>query len=204
MSSQSAEAAALISVFEVIYQANLCIVASSVFLVYDYVVTFSREVNTFWPARLTGAYALFFVNRYVTLVWNMMGLAQLGKFSDKLLCTDLRQSCPAFYKAFAGISYFQYIIWAAFSGLRAYALGRNKVLAILVFFLATVPAGINYAQFRFGLRGDNDPTFGCGADTNMTPTLARNGDRLTYMSYHNGHYPSYLDMDNSGKKRHHL
>ena len=59
------------------------------FLIYDYVITLGREVDAFWPAKLTGAYALFFVNRYVTLIWNMMGLAQLGKFTDEVRHIEL-------------------------------------------------------------------------------------------------------------------
>ena len=81
-----------------------------VFLIYDYVITLGREVDAFWPAKLTGAYALFFVNRYVTLIWNMMGLAQLGKFSDEVrhieLITEIQScSCPAEVMYISRVSY---------------------------------------------------------------------------------------------------
>ena len=80
------------------------------FLIYDYVITLGREVDAFWPAKLTGAYALFFVNRYVTLIWNMMGLAQLGKFSDEVRHIELitaiqRYSCHAEVMYISRVSY---------------------------------------------------------------------------------------------------
>ncbi|KAM5536576.1 hypothetical protein V8D89_009671 [Ganoderma adspersum] len=178
MSSQSDSAAAeVIALASVLYQAYHCILGSTCFLIYDYVITFGREVNLFWTHKYTGASVLFFLNRYVTLVWNIMGLAQLGQISEQpLMWTSFLTicSCPVYYKVFSAISYSQYIIWAAFSGLRAYALSRSRVLAIFLFVLASVPAGINYAQFRFGLTGVTDPDFGCFSSTNLTHKLAVN------------------------------
>ncbi|KAI1791856.1 hypothetical protein LXA43DRAFT_1094197 [Ganoderma leucocontextum] len=182
MSSQSDSAAAeLIALADVLYQSYHCIIGATCFLIYDYVITFHREVNLFWTHKYTGASVLFFANRYVTLVWNIMGLAQLGNISDQrclfllLLSRALLMigSCPVYFKVFSAISYTQYIIWAAFSGLRAYALSRSRMLAIFLFLLAAVPAGINYAQFRFGLTGFSDPDFGCISTTNLTAKIAK-------------------------------
>ncbi|PIL24637.1 hypothetical protein GSI_12521 [Ganoderma sinense ZZ0214-1] len=84
MSSQSDSAAAeLIALASVLYQANHCIIGSTFFLIYDYAITLGREVNLFWTHKYTGASILFFTNRYVTLTWNVMGLAQLAKISEQ-------------------------------------------------------------------------------------------------------------------------
>ena len=47
-------------------------------------ITFGREVNLFWTHKYTGASVLFFANRYVTLAWNLMGLAQFGHISEQV------------------------------------------------------------------------------------------------------------------------
>ncbi|RPD68595.1 hypothetical protein L226DRAFT_473213, partial [Lentinus tigrinus ALCF2SS1-7] len=163
------------------YTAHLCIVGSSVFLMYDYVINLGQEVELFWTTKLTGATALYFANRYITLLFVIMGLVQsFGKFSDERLLMSC--SCPPFLKAFAGISYSQYIIWASFSGLRAYALSRRRILSAFVFLLLLVPAGINYAQFSFGLTGVNSSLFGCNAVTQLTHELARKYVTLRFPS----------------------
>ncbi|TFK84135.1 hypothetical protein K466DRAFT_589157 [Polyporus arcularius HHB13444] len=162
----SSQAAALVAAVQSQYTSHLCIAGSSVFLMYDYVITFGQEVELFWTNRLTGATVLFFANRYISLLFDVMGLVEpFGRFSD--------QSCPRFVKALAGVSYSQYIIWASFSGLRAYALSRQKILSAFVFLLLLVPAGINYAQFSFGLSGVNSSLFGCISVTQLTSALAR-------------------------------
>ena len=62
-----------------------------VFLIYDYVITFGREVDLFWTTKLTGASVLFFTNRYVTLLFNALGLVALGHFSDTKVRSLLRK-----------------------------------------------------------------------------------------------------------------
>ncbi|KAI0695044.1 hypothetical protein C8T65DRAFT_815229 [Cerioporus squamosus] len=169
----SSGAAALAAAVQSQYTGHLCIVGSSVFLMYDYVIMFGEEVQLFWTNKLTGATVLYFANRYISLLFVIMGVVQtFGRFSDQVsLCRLL--SCPRVVKALAGVSYSQYIIWASFSGLRAYALSRQRVLSAFVFLLLLVPAGINYAQFSFGLSGVNSPIFGCISVTQLTAALAR-------------------------------
>ncbi|KAI0716577.1 hypothetical protein C8Q76DRAFT_616795, partial [Earliella scabrosa] len=167
-----------------------------VFLIYDYVITFGREVDLFWTTKLTGASVLFFTNRYVTLLFNALGLVALGHFSDTkvdesrmyrnemvLILRDTVSSCSLYFRSLGGISYFQYIIWAAFSCLRAFALSRNRLLAAFVGVLMLAPAGINYgAQFVSGLSGVNDPLLGCLSTSSMPRVLARQYVHLILMS----------------------
>ncbi|KAI0738622.1 alcohol acetyltransferase-domain-containing protein [Daedaleopsis nitida] len=190
----TSSAAAFTALAEVMYVARHCIVGSSTFLLYDYVITLGQEVELFWRHQLTAASFLFFANRYVTVFFNILGLAALAPFSNQRgsllsvlrgaysLCPlfgsgsplTTRVSCQLYVKAFGGIGYFQYIVWAAFSGLRAFALSRHRPLSTLVFLLMLVPAGMNYgAQFAFGLTGVNDPILGCITSTDMPSEFAK-------------------------------
>ncbi len=52
---------------------------------YDYIITFGQEVELFWTNRLTGATVLFFANRYISLLFDVMGLVEpFGRFSDQV------------------------------------------------------------------------------------------------------------------------
>ncbi len=42
------------------------------FVVYEYIITFDREVSLFWRRRFTGATLLFLLNRYITLLTQIM------------------------------------------------------------------------------------------------------------------------------------
>ena len=45
-------------------------------IIYEYLVTFSTEVQLFWAGEVTGASVLFFVNRYMQLVYTLLVLFQ--------------------------------------------------------------------------------------------------------------------------------
>ena len=49
-----------------------------VLMMYEYLVTFSTEVQLFWAGEVTGASVLFFVNRYIMLVYALLALLQLS------------------------------------------------------------------------------------------------------------------------------
>ena len=52
---------------------------------YDYIITFGQEIELFWTMNITGATVLFFANRYITLLFDIMGLVEpFGKFSDQV------------------------------------------------------------------------------------------------------------------------
>ena len=46
-------------------------------VIYEYLVTFSTEVQLFWAREVTGASVLFFANRYILLVYTLLALFQL-------------------------------------------------------------------------------------------------------------------------------
>lgn len=49
--------------------------ANTAFLVYEHLITLEAEVRLFWVRRLTGATALFAINRYVALLIYTMNVA---------------------------------------------------------------------------------------------------------------------------------
>ena len=65
----------------------ICIPSTTVqaLLLYEYLVTFDQEVELFWKRSFTGASALFFLNRYFTIIdsfSNFTGIknAEVGLF----------------------------------------------------------------------------------------------------------------------------
>ena len=42
---------------------------SSALVVYEYLLTFTQEVSVFWTKRQTGASILFFLNRYLLVMY---------------------------------------------------------------------------------------------------------------------------------------
>ncbi|KAI0704488.1 hypothetical protein C8T65DRAFT_696536 [Cerioporus squamosus] len=162
-SSMSSSDADAIASYESIVVNNYCVVAASVFLLYEYVITIDREVNAFWYRAPTGASILFLSNRYLSFVVNVLGLIEFGHLSD--------ESCASIARGLSVLTFMNYLPWAAFSGLRAYALCRGVMLSTLVFLLALVPLPINAARFSFDLTGVNDPQWGCFAEDSTPSSL---------------------------------
>ncbi len=56
------------------------------FLLYEYTITFGREVDLFWTRRFSGATALFLANKYITLLNHLFDLSLYIPFhvSDKV------------------------------------------------------------------------------------------------------------------------
>ncbi|RPD57300.1 hypothetical protein L227DRAFT_655695 [Lentinus tigrinus ALCF2SS1-6] len=155
----------LIAFYDSIFVQNCCGFASLSLLVYEYAITFGREVDFFWRRKFTGASLLFFLNRYFPLVVNAVSFVGLAPLSDK--------GCSTIVHASPFLDILQYIPWAAFSALRVFALsGRHWPLAILVFLLAAMPFMINCYTYTF-LKSLNDPVFGCEATRYISPSLTK-------------------------------
>ncbi|KAI0695098.1 hypothetical protein C8T65DRAFT_758477, partial [Cerioporus squamosus] len=154
------------------------------FLVYEYFITFGQEVKLFWRGKWTGASALFFLNRYLALISYILIMCEFVPMSDKMSdLTGGRPSCSLLVKGEAAISWIQFLPWAAFSALRAFALtGRNITLSVFVFLLGITPLAVNFVQYGFDLDGFNDPTFGCSAGVDLTPSMAKTVSRGTLIS----------------------
>ena len=44
-------------------------------LLQEYMITFGQEVQLFWKSKLTGAAALFFLNRYIVLITMFLNIS---------------------------------------------------------------------------------------------------------------------------------
>ncbi|KAM5543601.1 hypothetical protein V8D89_002852 [Ganoderma adspersum] len=141
--------------------ANYCSNAGSTLVVYEYFITLRREVQLFWRGKWTGAAILFFFNRYLSLIVYIYGFAGNAHISA--------QVCPGEIKGIKIIDIMQYLPWAVFSTLRAFALSHNYLLAVFVFCLSIVPIPINFTHFAKGLTGVIDPIVGCINSDNVSP-----------------------------------
>ncbi|TBU41855.1 hypothetical protein BD309DRAFT_867468, partial [Dichomitus squalens] len=120
---------------------------------YDTILTTGEEVRCFWGRKVTGAAILFWLNKYMTmlyLVWNLGNLLDL----PNNVCVFSHR----FFEVYRDIGT---DIFVAFSAIRVYALQRNIFLSFITFVLSMTPFGVNLVQFGFGLSGKNIPPFGC-------------------------------------------
>ncbi|KAL1942950.1 hypothetical protein VTO73DRAFT_4621 [Trametes versicolor] len=157
-SSNDPEIAELIAFFESVF-INTCLpIGVLAFLTYEILITFDREVALVWRRKFTGASVLFFLNRYLPILVNVLNLASSARMTDAALQT---------------IQLLQYFPWAAFSALRTYALsGRKWEMAAVVLLLSMVPIGINFSQYHW-LVVINDPTIGCSKNSTVTLEMAK-------------------------------
>ncbi|RPD73182.1 hypothetical protein L226DRAFT_572616 [Lentinus tigrinus ALCF2SS1-7] len=163
MSQGDADAAEIISEYAGLMTNAYCAIGASVFVCWEYAITLSDEVDLFWTRGFSGATALFFVNRYVVLAVNILNLIGYATLSDR--------SCSLLARAGFAMQCLQYVIWAAFSALRTFALSKNYGVALLVFILSSVSVGVDFSDFRFDLNGVNIPILGCTATTTITTEL---------------------------------
>ncbi|TBU41030.1 hypothetical protein BD309DRAFT_303146 [Dichomitus squalens] len=73
----------------------------------------------------------------------------MTRIADKLTA----HSCITYMQAFSAVSWTQYIIWEALSGLFACALCRNRMLATQVCLCGVAPAIIDFTQLHDNLTG---------------------------------------------------
>ncbi|EIW61102.1 uncharacterized protein TRAVEDRAFT_46325 [Trametes versicolor FP-101664 SS1] len=136
MSADPDAAAEAIELAQSIFVNNFCGDVALTLLFFEYATTLDREVNLFWKRKFTGATTLFLTNRYIPLLLHAVDMCGYAPMSDK------------------------YVPWAAFSGLRAYALsGPSIILGLTTFLLSSVAIAVNLTQYHW-LIGFNDPTYG--------------------------------------------
>ncbi|EJF58374.1 hypothetical protein BD309DRAFT_1016616 [Dichomitus squalens] len=134
--------------------------ATTALLAYDFVLTFPSEVTLFWKGgHLSGATLLCLLNRYITLASQVINNVSLP-------------SAFSVYIAAAVLQALQYLPWAAFSALRAYALCPDPyrwVISAGIFALSSVPIVTDLWVNLHGLSVVNDPVLGIIA---ITPVSA--------------------------------
>ena len=65
-----------------------------VLILYDYFITLGAEVELFWKKKISRASVLFFLNRYLVLVYQFFNMRGQWKFFD------LSVSCPTCFPTY--------------------------------------------------------------------------------------------------------
>ncbi|KAH9911362.1 uncharacterized protein BXZ73DRAFT_108060 [Epithele typhae] len=170
---------------------SYCVVAASALVIYEHFLLLPQEVAYFWWTPLTGATALFFASRYITLV-----------HAFYTLVTRFTPSTTARYAVHTGnaLDYLRYFIWAAFSSLRALALMRlrpsynlwmGRTVAGLIFLLSMVPFGIGFSGYSFTEPAEVTPGH-CSAAITWSAELSK---QRAYLYYSNMRYSIKADTE---------
>ncbi|TBU60039.1 hypothetical protein BD310DRAFT_1006898, partial [Dichomitus squalens] len=77
-------------------------------------------------------------------------------------------TCAISTRGSNAIQYLTYIVPAAFTAIRVYALRRSLTLCAITAGLSLAPLGINFASFRLGLTGENIFPIGCTPLVNVS------------------------------------
>ncbi|RPD57257.1 hypothetical protein L227DRAFT_655663 [Lentinus tigrinus ALCF2SS1-6] len=175
----NAYAAEIISDFSSVLSSNCAGYASIAMVFYEDVITIGREVELFWGQRLTAASFLFFLNRYLTIIFllsNMLGsiypptsllLHPPGELSKRFF------RCAQWIHGTVSVKLLLYLPWAAFSALRVFALTRGQwALGALVFLLSIVPLVINFVDYHWSVPFI-DSYFGCSEGTTETIFISK-------------------------------
>ncbi|TFK78517.1 hypothetical protein K466DRAFT_606914 [Polyporus arcularius HHB13444] len=180
MSSPGPSIVELASIFENLVVNNRCGFAALALLCWEYMAHFTQEVNMFWGCKVTGASVLFLSNRYLPL----LSMIKVGNtLKDVIAASHSGLSCAALVKAMVAFVVLQYIPWAAFSGLRTYALcGHHRwAVATAVFLLSSVPVGINFSRYRW-LSSTTVPILHCLPEVLVPQELGNKCRYLTIVS----------------------
>ncbi|KAH9913155.1 uncharacterized protein BXZ73DRAFT_107035 [Epithele typhae] len=73
----------VIEEYQDLYTDNYVMGAAAVILIFDYLLTFGREVNFFWNRRVSGSTVLFILNRYLALIFQILSFLGFHPFSDQ-------------------------------------------------------------------------------------------------------------------------
>ncbi|KAI0710203.1 hypothetical protein C8Q76DRAFT_695289 [Earliella scabrosa] len=155
-------AAQIVAIYDGEFAAQLSSIAAAGLIIYEAIITFGMEVEYFWKRSYTGASVLYLLNKYFVLMFYVFALVlYLPIFTD--------ESCERMQRAVTGLLILEFLPWAAFSALRAYALSKSWYLSAIVLTLSVVPAAVNLRQFIVDqVGGYVDPIDGCVATSNGT------------------------------------
>ncbi|KAI0746827.1 hypothetical protein C8Q80DRAFT_1121541 [Daedaleopsis nitida] len=139
--------------------------AAAAFFIYDFAITFDREVRYFWRRRFSVASALFLTIRYFSL----LQAATVVLLVWRLIQGVLIQGCKV--AEWMDIVFRLSIDFplAVFSGARMYALCRSPLIAGITAVLSLGPLCVNCAVYTFKTSAF-DTIFGCELVTAKTIT----------------------------------
>ncbi|TBU52354.1 hypothetical protein BD310DRAFT_889547 [Dichomitus squalens] len=131
-------------------------------------ITIGEEIRCFWGRKITGAAILFWVNKYMTVFYLVWNLATTLSISNKYCNQSCPYSCELSVRGINAIEYLTYIVPAALTAIRVYALRRSLILCAITAGLSLAPLGTNFENFRLGLNGENIFPFGCTRLVNVS------------------------------------
>lgn len=119
-----------------VFSGYTCAVAA-VIILYDYATTISQEARVMWGSHTTAAVILFAINRILSVF-----------YAVGLIVSQLHWSgYPSVFGAFVCYSISQFLllfVWAVFSALRVYAIGKRAWrAAVIVFLISLLPFVLN-------------------------------------------------------------
>ncbi|KAM5541391.1 hypothetical protein V8D89_004945 [Ganoderma adspersum] len=156
----SDSAAEIVAEYSNLFVTNCCFTASSVVFMYEYFITVGEEAKYFWKHKVTGASAIFFLNRYIPLTFYALDFTGFASMSDQ---SD------------------HYSV--AFSGSRAFALtNRNWLILFLIGGLSFMPVIINLIPAHYGLTGEIVPVIGCVVSDSTPEDVGRRLATQTFLT----------------------
>ncbi|KAI0365857.1 hypothetical protein BV20DRAFT_1056130 [Pilatotrama ljubarskyi] len=133
-SSTPSSAAETIELYQQLIPNISCGIAVSVLLLYDTLLCADRESRLIWQRSKSVASALYFVNRYLPIVWNVLPLFTIYPVSDERYLSSPRL-LPHII-----ISCLSLLGPAVFASLRVYALSeKSKALSAVTLVLSLAP-----------------------------------------------------------------
>ncbi|OSD08502.1 hypothetical protein PYCCODRAFT_1448716 [Trametes coccinea BRFM310] len=112
-----------------------CGIAAVALLLYETYVTFEREYKHIWRRNASAATWIFTFNRYLVIALYAFLVPGAFTISDA--------SCPPLVRIWQVLNILPYVVWAAFSSLRAFALlNRAWHISLLIAMLSLAPVWI--------------------------------------------------------------
>ncbi|KAI0746843.1 hypothetical protein C8Q80DRAFT_1271677 [Daedaleopsis nitida] len=144
---------------------------------YDFVITLDSEMKFMWKRRLSLASVIIFWTRYCYLLRGLTYVVIFVALSHSEtpsgdhaahVLTEHRCSCTVAQYMNSALQHSLYIPFAAFSGMRAYALCKSWAISGLIAALSLSPAFINLTNLAVHEMPVLDPDFGCGLTDSIT------------------------------------
>ncbi|KAI0350745.1 hypothetical protein OH77DRAFT_1524613 [Trametes cingulata] len=163
---------ALVAEYRDFYVYEYMVTSAGALLVYHYALTFSDEITQWRRPKLSGAFILYISNRYLILADYIFSMPFWKLSNNPTMYSNLE--CEGEALALRILSAAAYVPWAAFSGLRAWALKRDcPWLALIVFVLSLSPLVVNTTATHWDTGPVIDPlwTPGCYMGQDVPPSL---------------------------------
>ncbi|KAH9896095.1 hypothetical protein C8Q73DRAFT_745200 [Cubamyces lactineus] len=139
------------------FLANIALFAEAALIFYEYAITFNNEVRLIWRRRITAASVLYFLNRYIMILDNIVTLISFPAMCSALAWIDVV------------LNLLPYFIWNVFSTMRVYAVsGRDWRIAVLVCVLMLGPIISNIYNIPFEFPVNMPPPYNCSFDNTIS------------------------------------